>query len=738
MHNTFEVRSQLAKLLSKENIEVRHGEFRTAFFDVENRVLGLPNWEDRGKDVYDLLVGHEVGHALYTPAAGWHDSNINVEGIPRSFLNIIEDIRIERKIQATYPGLIGSFRRGYGDLFDDDFFGTDGRDLNEYEFIDRINLKAKLGNLVDVDFSDEETPLMRQAFAVETWDDVVNAARDIMAFVKAKKEEEQKEKQVTVTEGVNDENNDGMSLGSDPTNQDARDGDRTDPQSSAAQSSEESHGEDVSESSNMQSGSPDAEEGNDEPQAEASSTDDVKGGDRGFVSETDNHFRSREQELVHEPGEGEPFLVNGISKDQVNKMIIPFRELKLARAERFRTRRDRHISYGTKPEDYDMHKAREQAHIETEYRKFIADNKKVLSMMVKEFEQRKAAFQYSRASTAKTGTIDVTKLHSYKYNDDIFLKVTRLADAKSHGMIMFIDLSGSMHGVIGEVMKQTMLLVQFCKRIGVPFDVYGFTTASGYDSYKRRNGFAADLYGDINIDSIGIINLVSSSMKKAEFNEAFRAMFDYTANDRGDLSSLEDMGGTPLNQTIMAAHHLVAAFKARHHSQKITTVFLTDGEGQKLEFGYDRRYQDQMHSYAAARRLEVKFDNKRFPGQSWHMSTALWTNLKQKEGVQVIGIHLAQHAKDARRFLFNRMDTDDMTQFMQKYARARSGHTKKVSCFNDFFLVSARPKDLKPVDDEFTVDSDASKRVLTSSFSKFAKSKKNNRIVMTAFAQAVA
>jgi len=37
MHN-----SVLPKLLAKENITIRHGNYQTAWFDIEKRVLGLP------------------------------------------------------------------------------------------------------------------------------------------------------------------------------------------------------------------------------------------------------------------------------------------------------------------------------------------------------------------------------------------------------------------------------------------------------------------------------------------------------------------------------------------------------------------------------------------------------------------------------------------------------------------------------------------------------------------------
>ena len=62
-----EVKGTLAKLLATENLTVEHRKVTTASFDVVNRVLILPIWKTASNTVYDLLVGHEVGHALYTP-----------------------------------------------------------------------------------------------------------------------------------------------------------------------------------------------------------------------------------------------------------------------------------------------------------------------------------------------------------------------------------------------------------------------------------------------------------------------------------------------------------------------------------------------------------------------------------------------------------------------------------------------------------------------------------------------
>ena len=130
----------LAKLLTAENITVEHQPTaKTAAFDVKNRKMILPVFKEMSGDLYDLLVGHETGHAFETPAEGWHDAVIADSGL-KPFLNIVEDVRIERLVQNRYPGLRKSFVRGYQRLMDMDFFGVQGLDISKLPLIDRINL----------------------------------------------------------------------------------------------------------------------------------------------------------------------------------------------------------------------------------------------------------------------------------------------------------------------------------------------------------------------------------------------------------------------------------------------------------------------------------------------------------------------------------------------------------------------------------------------------------------------
>ena len=177
-------KSLLAKLLASENLTVEHGNYQTASMDVKNRILRLPIWKEMSGSLYDLMVLHEVGHALYTPEDGWHESASSKGSGYKSFLNVVEDARIERKIKDKYPGGRRAFVDGYLDLIRKDFFGLNGLDPNELNLIDRINLHFKGGSIHGIEFSEEESEFVEKVKGRRTWEDVVRVTDELYEYAK--------------------------------------------------------------------------------------------------------------------------------------------------------------------------------------------------------------------------------------------------------------------------------------------------------------------------------------------------------------------------------------------------------------------------------------------------------------------------------------------------------------------------------------------------------------------------
>jgi hypothetical protein len=178
-----EIKGNLARLLATENLIVEHRKVPTASFDVDRRVLTLPNWDRASSVVYDMLVGHEVGHALFTPNEDWREA----ADCPKDFVNVIEDARIEKLMKRKYPGLRKSFAGGYAELNAQDFFGLGGDDLTEYSLIDRINLHFKVGATALIPFVENEKVFVNRTEEAETFAEVLKISVDVYDFSKKEK-----------------------------------------------------------------------------------------------------------------------------------------------------------------------------------------------------------------------------------------------------------------------------------------------------------------------------------------------------------------------------------------------------------------------------------------------------------------------------------------------------------------------------------------------------------------------
>lgn len=699
--------SMLPKLLAKENITIKHGNYNTAWFDVKERVLGLPLWKDMGKDVYDLLIGHEVGHAINTPYEGWHDSPEKLKGCPRSYINVVEDARIERKIKTSYPGLVGSFQRGYKKLFNQEFFGDlSNVEWSEVKLIDKINLKAKIGSLIDVPFSDDEYVFMDRANKTETFEEVVQLVRDILAWTK--------ENQQQLMEQPQNGQNESESEADESQSHDDLDSDGF---------SEEACNEDGEESS---SGQDKNEEGESEEEKQVASQNPIHDDD---VSITDAMFRDNEASLLEsDEYDRQPKIVHRMEKSLVNKAVIPYLALKEQRAKCL------------VDEPYYQSVYNEFNSVEFGFKEYISKVKKSIMFAVKEFEQRKAAHQYQRATTAKTGQIDVNALWSYKTNDDIFLKSTRLADAKSHGMMMLVDYSGSMSTSIQYVIDQVIHTVMFCKAVNIPFEVYGFTSTNHSSSYSE--GLPE---GHMDMDGLSMPCIISSDLKKSEFEEALkwlyqRVKYGHTAHCIRARS--EDWGSTPLTQALIVSEELIRRFKGKHKIEKMNFVTFTDGDANYL-FATDDSHNKGVATVSSDIRLNVAgvwckaTNNRKLPH-------AILSAIKTLHNTNTIGFFMANNNREwkSRLGLIASKKNgycwdEDYAEYQKEYRKNKCVHTEDIFGYNDYYLVKSGNA-LSAQSDDFSIDEDLSDNQIGTAFKKYAKNKKVNKVLMTKFGKAVA
>ena len=701
-----EIKSQLAKLLATEDLVVEHKQTQTACFNVHTRVLTLPMWDKASDVVYDLLVGHEVGHALFTPDENW----LEKVAVPPQFVNVVEDARIEKMMKRRYAGLAKTFYHGYKELQEEDFFSISDSNLADLNLADRANLYFKIGNFLNISFTTpEESLLIQKISEVETFDEVLAVAEELYLFCKNEKEEKVDDMEMPPEIG----------------------------------------GESDQPASELPDTEPTESEG-------SGDSDDIKMTDQQ-PSSSGNYDDEPEVMTADALQEKIESLVDSGAIDNVYVEVPKVNlDAVIAKNDEVHYEIDRYFNHQqSKFEEFDIF-----GEVDAEFVKFKRSAQKEVNYLVKEFECKKAADSYARATTARTGVLDTTKLHTYKYNEDLFKKVTTLADGKSHGLVFVLDWSGSMSRVLLDTCKQMFNLIWFCKKVGIPFDVYAFTNEWERPAFDLNNGdvIKPAKIGDrtdkkeytlaIN-DDFSLMNLLTSKVSGKEMEKQMKNIWRVATYHNSyfkatfGISPRLSLSGTPLNEALISLHEILPKFQKDNKLQKVQCVILTDGEANDV--GYNVEIIRPNIQYIGQRRIhpghgflrDRKTGNTYKFDYGWHTFTqTLLTNMRDKfPSVNFIGMRVLEgrNANDFIKLYYN-YGTDDYDKIYLDWKKNKSFCIKK-SGYHAYFGLSATALSQ---DSEFEVDDGATKAKIKSAFVKSLKTKKLNKKVLGEFISLVA
>jgi len=719
-----EIKGNLARLLATENLVVEHRSVPTAQFNVDTRVLTLPNWDKASSIVYDLLVGHEVGHALFTPNEDWR---IKVQ-VPQSYVNVIEDVRIEKLMKRKYPGLRKSFAGGYAELNALDFFEIQDENLEEFAFIDRINLHYKVGASALIPFTEEEKVFVTRAENTETFDEVLTLAEDIRKFVKEQQEEQEKIQQES---SLNDEDGN-MEINQDSNGEDGEE----------IEQQQQSHSDDLSD-----------EELEQEFDRENPSYN--KGGEH-HEGETQEKF-DRKAESLSDTSHGRDITYVEIpEKVNLDKHIVDWKVV-----HEWIESQQQHES--EKYNEYDDRLTR--AEVFKKYQEFRNENKKEVNYLVKEFECRKSADAYARTSTARTGILDTKNLHTYKYNEDLFKRINIVPDGKNHGMIFVLDWSGSMQYEIFATVKQLLNLTAFCKKVQIPFEVYAFTNEwqkvarvletgepinpyGGWygNSYREYKGIKK---GEIYIPEgeFHMVNLLSSRSNPKDyerqcknfFAEAFafgnRTLYHWTVG--------LELSGTPLNEAIVLLNTIIPKFKKENDLQKVNACILTDGEAMSLSYGATTQYEGEEetvrprsldYGHVQLRDRKTGRVYTRMDGYQNTTTTLIEQVRDRNTGVSVTGFRILSPNRLSE-FVARFADYSHYEEVQKQWRKEKSAILPFPKGYSALYAISSKNLD---EDIEFEVKEGAKKGDITRAFKKMLKSKSTNKKLLSSFVEQIA
>ena len=703
---TQEIKGNLARLLATENLIVEHRKTTTAMFDVERRVLTLPLWDKASSTVYDMLVGHEVGHALFTPNEDWRE----VADCPKDFVNVIEDARIEKLMKRKFPGLRKSFAGGYKELNDMDFFAILDEDLSNFSLIDRINLHFKIGASAMIPFSIEEQVFVARTDLAETFEDVLKIAEDVYNFSNQTEQVAEIPAPQPQEEGETESNDVEQS----------------------EQQSEENQPEAMPQAGTNNAGPIQNEDDEEEEVEDDFEEDGFDGGET--TSETQRSFDDAAEKLSSKSARN-PIYVQIPENVDLDTHVVDWT-----------TVHDWIDSQAREPEVYEI--------VDNKYYEFRKQSQKEVNYLVKEFECRKSADAYARAGQSKTGVLDTSKLHTYRYNEDIFKKVTVLPDGKNHGMLFLLDWSGSMGNEILATVKQVLNLTAFCKKVQIPFEVYAFT--NDWVMAKRAMDPRSEIneYGYPGVEKntvylhkeyFHLMNFVSSRSNAREYERMCKNLFREASYYRNYTGYHQTPGvglsGTPLNEAVVMMNYIIPQFKQQNDLQKVNLCILSDGDSCPAAYGHEiyNDHKDEYHT--VPRRIDwyqVLRDSK--TGRTYEQFDSENTTnifiqqLKDRNpGVNVLGFRILPGSALAS-FVGKYASYEGYSAIQKQWKKEKSAVIANPKAFTALYAISS-----KSLEDntEFNVDEGASKGQITKAFKKMLGNKSTNKKLLNSFVQYV-
>lgn len=770
-------KDNLAKLLAQEDLTIVHRKVPTAYFDLKNRILCCPILkDDLSPELYDLFMGHEVSHALHTPFEGVH-SAVSENRTLKGYLNVVEDVRIEKMIKQKYAGLRRSFYKAYNELMDRDFFGLHGRDLQALSLIDKINLITKCGSRVNITLTDEEAVFLKAAEDCKTWEDVVQVATAIYEW--SKENETRDEKDISIVPQMFDideeDIDDDEEMEEDEAEYPYEEYTNDEDDDNLPELEEEEEG-------NTPANSTGEEETEEEDEDSKKDTGTKKGGYGAY----DDEDGAREALTEHYAHENESDFVSD------ENMVITQIDLN-DKFKKINMYRDNIVSFKTVIEDFEKSNNELLEEWKVSYKmlkpralhtakKLEKKNKSIVMHMAKEFEMRQTAMRSKHAFTGKTGKLDMNRLAKYQIVDDVFRRVTYLPEGKNHGLTVLLDWSGSINNEVTDLLEQAFILAMFCRKVNIPHRIYLFSDRYASDSdWRSEEDRLIEIFSD-QMNSKDLMKMmpivgqiynyfyVQSKVKfwgrnwessVDRYDEWFKGCQEPKNDGSGryiDIPSEHiahryNLGGTPLDAAIVSMRTHLKEFQKAYGLEKSILTILTDGFshsarilnkdeeenasineqiGDEWNYNHKRQIIDPY-----SRKVHDFMDGARYHQGEFKRTQNLLEWIGKETGAIITGYFVVSKKQDACAIYERATGEWHLPDNVWADIR-KTGTVLNVKGYNKLFITTSKNLAVDGVDelDEELVD--AKKTRVLAAFKKNQKSKTTSRFLTNEFIKEIA
>jgi hypothetical protein len=305
-------------------------------------------------------------------------------------------------------------------------------------------------------------------------------------------------------------------------------------------------------------------------------------------------------------------------------------------------------------------------------------------------------------------------------------------------------------------------MATFCRKVNIPFDVYGFTDnshaaaefteageigiASAIASYYDARSDSTSSALNINTRYFRMKQLVHSTMRTVEFNDAIKNLLllahTFSAacrpyySESATIPPTMRLAGTPLDEAIMVLRYIAEKFKKDTKIEILNTIILTDGES-----SYSLATPRTEHStYSII--LEDPNSSKPSTIVSRHSSGTLayLEMYKNITGSRVIGFYLMSgrnyRTQIMRRASMSNLNTDFEKQYKNEFLQHRY-FGLKTKGYDTYFMVPGNDLEIDNITMDTVLVGPKNKATLLKAFKKMQTSKSISRVFLNQFIQQV-
>lgn len=429
-----------SQILAQENVRLEYSPYaRTAYFDLDKRVVTIPMFEYMSDDVTQLLISHEVGHACYsTYTMGEYTCYTKKY---KDLFNVVEDAHVENNLKSKFHGLKSIFFNGYKILYKNNFFELKESKLSKLTLTERLNLYYKIGHLIQIPFSNKESEFAVRMKFVLSKEDVIHLCDDIIQYL--------------------------QDIHTIPDNDSIKN---------------EFNSEDTRKSSND----------------EDSSNEEISFGHE--ENKVKQKYRELDKFIDKELSDKLSNIYNKKLEDYGEKQIIDNDLISSVTLNLSTKKYHKNLIYYP---DYYQEAAKTTFVKTNFCLFWIKRIKELARSADSVFQQKKKAEELKSVKHVRIGKLNLKKLSQYKISENIFTKRKIISEGKNHGIVILIDYSSSMEGYLKDTIIQACILGEFCRMNEIPFVILAFGVSSNTDYIKEFHNVAVlGHYDNFDIGSI--------------------------------------------------------------------------------------------------------------------------------------------------------------------------------------------------------------------------------------------